>query len=115
MLGVGASAIAMAKVMRIMGRAGITLGAAKVGSASRPARARLAREVLKYENPAMTNRQVKEYFKLGMGPKRVTTKALTENTILSLRDSLAAGLSFLSSSLDGHVKNAAIYIVRLGD
>ncbi len=115
LLGVGASAIAMTKVMKIMGRAGITLGAAKAGSASRPARTRLAREVLKYENPAMTNRQVKEYFKLGMGPKRVTTKALTENTILSLRDSLAAGLSFLSSSLDGHVKNAAIYIVRLGD
>jgi len=115
LLGVGASAITMTKVIHVMRRAGVTIGAAKAGTASRPARARLAKEVLKHQNPNMTNRQVKEYFQMGVGPKRVTTKTLTENTILSLRDSLASGLSFLSSSLDGNVKNAAIYIVRYGE
>ena len=115
LLGVGASAIAMTKVIRVMGRAGVTIGAAKAGTVSRPARKRLAREVFRYDNPTMSNRQVKEFFRSGRAPNRVASKALTENTILSLRDSVASGLSFLSSSLDENVKNAAIYIVRSGD
>ncbi len=113
LLGVGASAAATVKVIGMMKRTGVTIKSAKNGIVSRQARSRLARENVLNSQPGISNGKLKKLIRSGEMPKRIQSGAISAGTVHALRDSIAAGLSFLASALDGNVRRMSIYIVRL--
>ncbi|MGI9283437.1 MAG: hypothetical protein ACR2PX_27965 [Endozoicomonas sp.] len=112
LLGVGASAIATVRVMGILGRAGISLRSARKKVLNRQERLRLTREIHKTNRPHATQGEIKALLRSQTLPRRMRPRVLSEGAVLTLRDSIAASLSFLSSALDGHVRNTTIYLVR---
>jgi hypothetical protein len=112
LLGIGASAIATVRVMGILGKAGISLRSVRKTVLNRQERLRLTREIHKTNRPHATHKEIKALLRSGTLPKRMSPQVLSAGAVLTLRDSIAASLSFLSSALDGHVRNTTIYLVR---
>ncbi|MGI9281052.1 MAG: hypothetical protein ACR2PX_15715 [Endozoicomonas sp.] len=112
LVGVGASAIATIRVMGILGKAGISLRSARKSVLNRQERLRLTREIHKANRPNATHKEIKALLRSSTLPRRMSPQVLSAGAVLTLRDSIAASLSFLSSALDGHVRNTTIYLVR---
>lgn len=113
LLGVGASAVAAAKAVKILGNAGISIKAAVKGNVSRQQSAHLSKEIAKHNQPGISNGKLKDLIKTGDLPKRYPAKEVSSGSIKQLKGSAAASLSFLSSAFDGHVKSIAIYVIKL--
>jgi len=113
LLGVGASAFASVKIINILKRAGVSLKVAGKGSVKRQARARLAKESAKANRPGISNGELKSLIHAGEFPKRLSNIIISQNMVKSLKDSIAAGLSFLASALDGNIKSITISLVKL--
>ena len=113
LLGVGASAVASVKLLSILKRAGVSLNSARNGSVIRQARARLAKQSVKANKPGISNGELKKLIYAGKAPKKLSNSMGSQNVIKSLKDSIAAGLSFLASALDGNIKTMTISLVKL--
>ena len=113
LLGVGASALAATKVARLIKRAGVSIPQALTGDVSRQARKRLTQEAIKLKHPGLSNGAVKALIRSNAYPSRYTRDLISEGILRSLRDSVSASLSFLSSAFDGHVKQVTVYVVGL--
>lgn len=113
LLGVGASAIAAARAMKIIKNAGISIPAALGGKVSRQQSAQLSKEIIRHNQPGISNGKIKELINSGAAPKRFPSKEVSAGAIKQLKDSFAAGGSFLSSLLDGNLKDGTIYVVKL--
>ncbi|WP_062261101.1 hypothetical protein [Endozoicomonas arenosclerae] len=112
LLGVGASAIATVRVMGILGKAGISLRSVQRNVLNRQERLRLTREIHRANRPHATHKELKALLRSKTLSRRMNPQVLSAGAVLTLRDSIAASLSFLSSALDGHVRNTTIYLVR---
>ncbi|WP_051786171.1 hypothetical protein [Endozoicomonas numazuensis] len=112
LVGVGASAFATIRVMGILGKAGISLRSASKKVLNRQERLRLTREIHKANRPHATQGEIKALLRSQTLPRRMSPQVLSAGAVLTLRDSIAASLSFLSSALDGHVRNTTIYLIR---
>lgn len=113
LLGVGASAVAATKVATLMRRAGVRIPAALAGNVTRHESARLTKEMIKLKHPGVSNGQIKTFMRNNSYPKRYGRDLISAGAIKSLRDSVSAGLSFLSSAFDGHIRQVSVYIVGL--
>ncbi|MGI9280528.1 MAG: hypothetical protein ACR2PX_13020 [Endozoicomonas sp.] len=112
LVGVGASAIVTVRVTGILGKAGISLRSTSKKVLNRQERLRLTREIHKAYRPHATQGEIKALLRSQTLPRRMSPRVLSAGAVLTLRDSIAASLSFLSSALDGHVRNTTIYLVR---
>ncbi|PCI42213.1 MAG: hypothetical protein COB51_13340 [Moraxellaceae bacterium] len=108
-----ASAVATVKILNILKRSGVGLKTAGKGAVNRQARARLAKESTKANRPGISNGELKSLVYSGKSPKRFSNLVITKNIVKSLKDSIAAGLSFLASALDGNIKNVTVSLIKL--
>lgn len=113
LLGVGASAVAARRAVKVLSNAGVHIPAALTGTVNRQEAARLTKEMIKLRRPNVSNSELKKLIRSGNEPKRYTRKEISMGALKSLKDSVAAGLSFLSSTLDGNLKELSIYLVDL--
>lgn len=113
LLGVGASAIAATRAVKLLKNANIRIPAAITGQINRQQGAKLSKEIIRSNHPGISNGKLKQIIKQGRSPKRYPTKEIRAAAVKQLKDSVASGLSFLSSALDGNLKNATIFIVSL--
>ena len=113
LLGVGASAFAARRAVKVLSNAGVNIPAAITGNINRQQAALLTKEMIKLRRPNVSNGELKKLIRSGKEPKRYPKQEITAGALKSLKDSIAAGLSFLSSSLDGNVKEITIYLVDL--
>lgn len=113
LLGVGASAIAARRAVKVLSNAGVHIPAALTGNINRQQATLLTKEMIKLRRPNVSNGELKKLVRSGNEPRRYSQQAITAGAIKSLKDSIAAGLSFLSSTLDGNVKELSIYLVDL--
>lgn len=113
LVGVGASAIAARRAVKVLANAGVKIPTALTGSINRQQASLLTKEMIKLRRPNVSNGEIKRLIRRGAEPKRYTSAQISAGAMKSLKDSIAAGLSFLSSSLDGNVKEVSIYIVGL--
>ena len=113
LLGVGASAVAARRAVKVLSNAGVNIPAALTGHINRQEASRLTKEMIKLRRPNVSNGELKQLVRSGQEPKRYSKQDISVGAIKSLKDSIAAGLSFLSSSLDGNVKEVSIYFVDL--
>ncbi|MEW6205934.1 MAG: hypothetical protein AB1516_11485 [Pseudomonadota bacterium] len=113
LLGVGASAIAARRAVKVLSNAGVHIPAALTGNINRQQSALLTREMIKLRRPNISNGELKKLIRSSKEPKRYTKQEISAGALKSLKDSIAAGLSFLSSVLDGNVREINIYLVSL--
>lgn len=112
-MGVGASAVAARRAVKVLSNAGVNIPAALTGHINRQEASRLTKEMIKLRRPNVSNGELKKLVRSGQEPKRYSRQDISIGAIKSLKDSIASGLSFLSSSLDGNVKEVSIYFVDL--
>jgi hypothetical protein len=110
---VGASAIAARRAVKVLSNAGVNIPAALTGNINRQQSTLLTKEMIKLRRPDVSNGELKKLIRSGKEPKRYSKQEISAGALRSLKDSIAAGLSFLSSSLDGNVKEITIYLVDL--
>ena len=113
LLGVGASAVAARRAVKVLSNAGVNIPSALTGNINRQQAALLTKEMIKLRRPDVSNGELKKLIRSGKEPKRYSKQEISAGALRSLKDSIAAGLSFLSSSLDGNVKEITIYLVDL--
>lgn len=113
LLGVGASAMAARRAVKVLSNAGVNIPAALTGNVNRQQATLLTKEMIKLRRPNVSNGELKKLIRSGREPKRYSRQEISIGALKSLKDSIAAGLSFLSSTLDGHVKELSIYLVDL--
>ncbi len=113
LVGVGISAAAAARVLKLLGRSGVTLRSAVGGTVGRQGRARLAQEAAKAKLPGLSNKSLKAMQASGELPKRLTSTEISTAAVRQLRDALAAGLSFGASAGDGNIKSAVVYLLEV--
>lgn len=113
LLGVGASAIAARRAVKVLSNAGVNIPAALTGNINRQQSTLLTKEMIKLRRPDVSNGELKKLIRSGKEPKRYSKQEISAGALRSLKDLIAAGLSFLSSSLDGNVKEITIYLVDL--
>lgn len=113
LLGVGASTVAARRAVKVLSTAGVNIPAALTGNINRQQAAILTKEMIKLRRPNVSNGELKKLIRSGKEPKRYSKQEISLGALKSLKDSIAAGLSFLSSTLDGNVKEISIYLVDL--
>lgn len=113
LLGVGASAVAARRAIKVLSHAGVHIPTAITGNINRQQAALLTKEMIRLRRPNISNGELKKLVREGVEPKRYPAPQITAGAIKSLKDSIAAGLSFLSSALDGNIKEINIYLVGL--
>lgn len=113
LLGVGASAVAARRAIKVLSNAGVHIPTALTGNINRQQAALLTKEMIRLRRPNISNGELKKLVREGVEPKRYPAPQITAGAIKSLKDSIAAGLSFLSSALDGNIKEINIYLVGL--
>jgi len=64
-------------------------------------------------SPGISNGELKSLVYSGKAPKRFSNLVITKDIVKSLKDSIAAGLSFLASALDGNIKNVTVSLIKL--
>lgn len=113
LLGVGASAVAATRAIKVLKNAGVRTKNVIRSQIQRQERARLTKEIIKMKRPNVSNGEIKRLIRAGAEPKRYSRDMLSQGAIRSLKESVAGGLSFLSSAFDGHVKEVTVSIVGL--
>lgn len=113
LIGVGASAISAVRAIRLLAKAEVKIPSAIAGIINRQEAARLTKEMIKMRRADVTNREIKQLIKQGAEPRRYSKDQIQAGMVKSLKDSIASGLSFLSSALDGDVKELSVYFVSL--
>lgn len=114
LLGVGASAVAATRAVKVLRNAGVSIPSAISGNINRQQAALLTKEMIRLRRPNVSNGELKKLVKQGVEPKRYPAPQIAAGALKSLKDSVAAGLSFLSSAFDGNIKEVSISIVGLG-
>lgn len=79
---------------------------------SRQERRRIAEEVIRIENPGISNSMVKTMLRAGKYPKRFTQLQVSEAVRLQLKDALGASLSFTGSAMGGVVKGWTVGLAK---
>lgn len=113
LISVGASVASASRVVRLPAKAEVRIPTVLTGTINRQEGARLTKEMINLRRPNVTNKEIKELIKQGVEPRRYPKDLISAGALKSLKDSIASGLSFLSSSLDGDVKEISVYIVSL--
>lgn len=113
LLGVGVSAVVARRAVKVLSNAGVNIPAALTGNINRQQATLLTKEMIKLRRPNVSNGELERLVRSGAEPKRYSRQEISLGALKSLKDSIAAGLSFLSSTLDGNVKELSIYLVDL--
>ena len=82
---------------------------------SRQERARIAEEVVRIQNPGISNSALKTLVRAGIYPKRFTGLQVSHTVRTQLKDALSAALTFLESALGGLVREYGTAIVQSFD
>lgn len=114
LLGVGASTVAATRAVKVLRNSGVSIPSAISGNINRQQAALLTNEMIRLRRPNVSNGELKKLVKQGVEPKRYPAPQIAAGALKSLKDSVAAGLSFLSSAFDGNIKEVSISIVGLG-
>ena len=77
---------------------------------SRAERKRLTQEIIRLNNPAVSNKILKSMVKNGHYPKRFSGLKITQSLQLQLKDAVGASMSFAGSALSGNVNSLAVGI-----
>ena len=80
---------------------------------SRQERKHLAEELVRAENPGISNSKVKALVRTGVYPKRFRPKTISDAVVRQLKDALGAGLGFTGSATGGVVRQGGAYAVGL--
>lgn len=113
LVGVASTIGQVKNVAKILQRSGVYIKSAGKGAVARQGRKRLAKELITANNPSLTPKQIKDLMRSGAQPTVITNKAVSTKMITTLMESFSAGLTILSSSLDGNIKNLAVSLARL--
>jgi hypothetical protein len=79
---------------------------------TRQERARIAEEVIRIENPGISNKALKTMLRAGLYPKRFSGLEVSHAVRTQLKDALSAALSFTGSALSGTLREYATGIVQ---
>jgi hypothetical protein len=113
LLGVGASTAATIKMaLAVRATTGKSMLEVLKGL-SRQQRKRLAEEVVRAENPSISNSALKALVRAGKYPKRFSGLAVNQAIRNQLKDALGAALSFSGSAASGVVRQSAGYVAGL--
>jgi hypothetical protein len=80
---------------------------------SRQERRRIAEEVIRMENPGISNGMLKVFLDAGKYPKRFTQLQVSEAVRLQLKDAIGAAISFTGSAAGGLVRQGGGYVVGI--
>ena len=80
---------------------------------SRQERKRLTEEVIRLQNPGISNGMVKVFIQAGKYPKRFTNLQVSNAVRIQLKDALTAALSFTGSAAGGLVSKGGGYVVGM--
>lgn len=79
---------------------------------SRQERKRIAEEVIRLENPGISNSALKTMLRAGVYPKRFTNVQVSKAVQTQLKDALGAALSFSGSAGTGTVKELVVGVTK---
>lgn len=79
---------------------------------SRQERARIAEEVIRIENPGISNSALKTLMRAGVYPKRFTGLQVSHAVRTQLKDALGAALTFSGSALSGVVREYGVGLMH---
>lgn len=79
---------------------------------TRQERARIAEEVIRMENPGISNQALKALLRAGLYPKRYTGLQVSHAVRTQLKDALSAALTFTGSALSGVIREYGTAIVQ---
>lgn len=77
---------------------------------SRAEKRRLTLEVIRVNNPGVSNHVLKRMIRNGQYPKRYTSSGIRNTYALQVKDAVGASLSFTGSALSGTIGNIAVGI-----
>lgn len=108
LLGVAASASATIKTVLVLKKE--TDITKVLQGLSRAERRRLTEEIIRLNNPNISNQALKALIRSGAYPSRYSNSQISQAVILQLKDSIAALLSFTGSAMGGEVNSVAVGI-----
>lgn len=82
---------------------------------SRQERRALAEEVVRIENPGISNQELKALVRAGLYPKRFTGLQVSQAVRNQLKDALGAAITFTGSATSGLVRQFAVGLARSVD
>ncbi len=106
---VAAGAATLKTVKLLMANSGKSASSILKGL-SRSERKRLTQEVIRLNNPGVSNKLLKSMVNSGSFPKRYSGIQITQSLKLQLKDTIGAAMSFSGSGLSGNVNSIAIGI-----
>jgi hypothetical protein len=112
LLGAASSATATVRMALALRRTTSKTMISVIQGLSRQERARLAEEVIRMENPGISNGAVKAMLRAGLYPKRFTMLQVNHAVKTQLKDALSAALTFTGSGLSGVVHEYAAGIAQ---
>ena len=83
-----------------------------LGGLNRQQRKLLTEELIRAQNPGISNKTLKIFVRAGKYPKRFTQLQLSHATRRQLQDALAAALSFSGSAATGTIRNLAVGVIE---
>lgn len=106
------SGLATARSVKLLQQQGVSVREA-LGGLTRAQRKRLTTEIIRSNHPTASNAMIKAMRRAGHYPKRLTAEQLQKATILKIKDSVGATLSFTGSATSGAVRNLAVGIYEV--
>lgn len=82
---------------------------------SRQERMRIAEEIIRMENPGISNGALKAMLRAGIYPRRLSNAVISHSVRLQLKDALGAALSFTGSASSGTLREFAVGLAQSVD
>ncbi|PIW62577.1 hypothetical protein [Shewanella sp. CG12_big_fil_rev_8_21_14_0_65_47_15] len=108
--GAGAAAATTVKTIKLLHLSSGKSYAAILGNLSRAERKRLTQEIIRMNQPGISNSLIKKLVKTGTYPTRYSGLTITQSLQLQLKDAIGASMSFTGSALSGTIHSLAIGI-----
>ena len=109
--GVGATAVTGIRAVKLMQRSTGKSMVEVLKGISRQERRRITEEIIRLQNPGISNSALKTMVRAGAYPKRYLEISVTRAVQLQLADALSAAMSVAGSAKDGAVKELTVGVV----
>lgn len=106
--GAGAAGAATLKAFKLLQAASLKSSKVILQGLSRAEKKRLTHEIIRMNQPGISNRVLKRLINTGVYPKRYAGTQISNTVALQLKDALGATMSFSGSASSGVVKSLAI-------
>lgn len=110
LFGAASSAVATLKVLNLMKTGSSRSIPAILKGLDRAERKRLTEEIIRMNNPGISNGELKALVRSGQAPARYGSAQISEALSLQIKDALSATLTIVGSTFDGDIKAIVVGI-----